>query len=540
MTHQATRPQTSETLAALYQQRERVKDRGEWWLSPKRFATDLGISGFCLQNWGKPLDPDDPRRDTGGSCPFLRKSRSIRRRLLPDGRGRVVTYYAESDRNAVRRARKARTANPVPTVPGHTYLDDACQQLQCSAKTISREAKRFGIELVHEPGMTDEDNPRGCWYTFVPNTLLNKIKQRRLGKRDRKTMTTPEVAEYLFGSKDEKAVETLKGLFIKTGKLVPLEGRRKWKGRHPETRIPTPVEQTRNGKAVSFVAMRPGYTFDRKDVVQLKRNDPYFRKVLESELDSRRWKDAKEIAQQPHLAGLEGRGIQPGSKGEAPPRLYGFLADALADAERDGETVAQVVWFKDGKNRWQNKLKWDTASLRARFASAPSEEAANAPEACHKTTQREPLEQAPPVYSVGDTTTHALLRELLQEMRNAKNDDRERFAGLAGVIDRIERRLPPGPEHAPATPTTNGTPQHHATTEKVEWHIGLDQAARLVNRTKKALRNYQGHPPTPLPPPDVPGRRGQPAEWKWSTIKPWLETVFGRNLDGINSENKPV
>lgn len=56
--------------------------------------------------------------------------------------------------------------------------------------------------------------------------------------------------------------------------------------------------------------------------------------------------------------------------------------------------------------------------------------------------------------------------------------------------------------------------------------VTLDQAAALVNRTKRSLSAYRGKG---LPDPDVRGGRGKPHEWHWSTLRPFLLT-FRPNL----------
>jgi hypothetical protein len=69
-----------------------------------------------------------------------------------------------------------------------------------------------------------------------------------------------------------------------------------------------------------------------------------------------------------------------------------------------------------------------------------------------------------------------------------------------------------------------------------EWHLNLDQIASLVSRSKRTLERYKRHKLSPLPSPDVEGGGGRPDEWKWSTIRPWLEKEFGRNLAWVNPQ----
>lgn len=64
-------------------------------------------------------------------------------------------------------------------------------------------------------------------------------------------------------------------------------------------------------------------------------------------------------------------------------------------------------------------------------------------------------------------------------------------------------------------------------------YVTLDQAAGLVNRSKKTLERYLNHPKQGqerMPQPDVEGTGGKPHEWKWSALRPWLERNFERPL----------
>src|SRR5437763_976738 len=65
-------------------------------------------------------------------------------------------------------------------------------------------------------------------------------------------------------------------------------------------------------------------------------------------------------------------------------------------------------------------------------------------------------------------------------------------------------------------------------------YVTLDQAAALVNRSKRALQKYIYEPLKvkryAMPDPAIEGGGGRPAEWEWSVLRPWLERVFGRSL----------
>jgi hypothetical protein len=61
-------------------------------------------------------------------------------------------------------------------------------------------------------------------------------------------------------------------------------------------------------------------------------------------------------------------------------------------------------------------------------------------------------------------------------------------------------------------------------------YVTLDQAAALVNRSKKTLYRYLNKPGSSMPQPDVEGLGGKAHEWRWSILRPWLEQEFGKKL----------
>lgn len=67
-------------------------------------------------------------------------------------------------------------------------------------------------------------------------------------------------------------------------------------------------------------------------------------------------------------------------------------------------------------------------------------------------------------------------------------------------------------------------------TETMEQYVTLDQVAALVNRSKKTLARKLNSRSSDAPVPDCEGGGGRPHEWKWSTIRPWLEKHFNRQL----------
>jgi hypothetical protein len=60
--------------------------------------------------------------------------------------------------------------------------------------------------------------------------------------------------------------------------------------------------------------------------------------------------------------------------------------------------------------------------------------------------------------------------------------------------------------------------------------IDLDQAAALVSRHKRTLHRYQKDPSKGMPLPQIQGAGGKKSEWRYATLKPWLEKWFDRQL----------
>jgi hypothetical protein len=59
-----------------------------------------------------------------------------------------------------------------------------------------------------------------------------------------------------------------------------------------------------------------------------------------------------------------------------------------------------------------------------------------------------------------------------------------------------------------------------------DCYVTLQQAAAMVSKTKRGLEDRKGD----MPSPDIKGGGGRASEWKWSTIRPWLERTFSRPL----------
>jgi hypothetical protein len=78
--------------------------------------------------------------------------------------------------------------------------------------------------------------------------------------------------------------------------------------------------------------------------------------------------------------------------------------------------------------------------------------------------------------------------------------------------------------HGAAKATRDGT----ATI--AEDMIDLDQAAALVNRSKRTLKRALIDPKKKMPAPMIKGSGGKKSEWRYQELKPWLEKEYGRNL----------
>jgi hypothetical protein len=61
-------------------------------------------------------------------------------------------------------------------------------------------------------------------------------------------------------------------------------------------------------------------------------------------------------------------------------------------------------------------------------------------------------------------------------------------------------------------------------------YVTLDQAAAIVNRSKRTLEKLATRKKNPLPDPDVQGGGGKANEWNWAKLRPWLEGEYGKQL----------
>ncbi len=75
--------------------------------------------------------------------------------------------------------------------------------------------------------------------------------------------------------------------------------------------------------------------------------------------------------------------------------------------------------------------------------------------------------------------------------------------------------------------------------ESVPDYVTLKQAAPLVGRSKGTLENWKRDDPE-FPPPDVIGGDGRANEWRWSNLRPYLQTRTKRELPEVHPATQGV
>ena len=111
------------------------------------------------------------------------------------------------------------------------------------------------------------------------------------------------------------------------------------------------------------------------------------------------------------------------------------------------------------------------------------------------------------------------------------------------LYQRITALLPPGSVHADwcrerlyseaavfgedCTRYSNDSrPEAAADDAAIECIVTLQQAAAMVNRSKRTLEKHK----TEMPAPRISDGGGKPDEWEWSELRPWLEKYSSRTL----------
>jgi hypothetical protein len=113
-------------------------------------------------------------------------------------------------------------------------------------------------------------------------------------------------------------------------------------------------------------------------------------------------------------------------------------------------------------------------------------------------------------------------------LRLLRDMDRDRALWLHVRDELVKFATAADAELAARTPAVPGPPRPPKGIPG-EYFVTLDQAAALVNRTKRTLEKLKKQ----MPPPRVKGGGGKAAEWAWSELRPWLEEKFERPLPEV-------
>jgi hypothetical protein len=89
-----------------------------------------------------------------------------------------------------------------------------------------------------------------------------------------------------------------------------------------------------------------------------------------------------------------------------------------------------------------------------------------------------------------------------------------------GPEARLLRRTLEGRRAADSSGQPEAEPPPAQPDTEPEQYVTLDQAASLVNRSKKTLERYLRDPKSGMPRPDVEGGGGKPHEWRWPALRP--------------------
>jgi len=114
------------------------------------------------------------------------------------------------------------------------------------------------------------------------------------------------------------------------------------------------------------------------------------------------------------------------------------------------------------------------------------------------------------------------LLDLSEEKNNAQHVALE---SLRAIVSEMSESESPEPQSIKLL----GGPVQVADAEADTCYIDLDQAAALVNRSKRSLQRRLGQ----MPPPAIRGKGGKKSEWIWSDLRPWLEKEFSRKLPDV-------
>jgi hypothetical protein len=105
---------------------------------------------------------------------------------------------------------------------------------------------------------------------------------------------------------------------------------------------------------------------------------------------------------------------------------------------------------------------------------------------------------------------------------------------IADLFDRVHAGTFQTCAPDPAPEASRPLPAPSTTDAASYQYVTLDHMAAIVSRSKRTLEKLKTRMKNPLPPPDVEGGGGgKPDEWRWGTIRPWLEAEYGRQLSRL-------
>jgi hypothetical protein len=118
--------------------------------------------------------------------------------------------------------------------------------------------------------------------------------------------------------------------------------------------------------------------------------------------------------------------------------------------------------------------------------------------------------------------------ELSATREELSAERKARLAAEQRAIDALDMML----AERQKTATAGGSPPDSVvgTPNEAAQYVTLDQAAAIVQRSKRTLRRKKDAQGSTMPRPDAEGGGGKPDEWIWSKLRPWLENEFGKKL----------
>lgn len=309
-----------EALKRTFRERDRLKDKGEWWLTIRCVSELLGVCNTTIYRWAP------------YGCPFLLRFRCLRIRTLDRGNGREATYFSERDVLAIIKKRDKIDEWPfLPEYPGLIEAGIAASELNVSRGSLRRIVREMG--LCFERKRVFLSNGRSFPSPYLPRWAFEKIEEYRDLKLRAGRITVDEAVKVR-----PELTRDIINSHIESGRLkaemVPLEtvlsnGRRAFK----KTRL-----------------------LDREEVLNLVWPPPPLAQ------DKANWKTAREIAKNPESVGLTKQQVA----GSIDKRgcVVGWLSDRLADAKKSEPSLATEDWTTDSLGRPHGAIKYGCLKLK--------------------------------------------------------------------------------------------------------------------------------------------------------------------------------